>query len=108
MAKPITARLDVTKILKEHLYEGKEYQGKKPKYLNLVIWPNKNGPGKFNDAHFACQEVSKEARDQGIKGPILGSVTVPQEEATRPQQEPRSKSSDAWDRVVNDDTDPPF
>ncbi len=78
MARPITAKIDVTKILKEHLYEGK-----KGKYLNLVIWPNKNGTGEYGDTHVIRQELSREARDRGVDSPIIGNLTMPDDDAPR-------------------------
>ena len=60
MARPIKLKINVTRILKEHLYEGKN-----GKYLDLVAWPNKNGPDQYGNTHMVCQELSREARDKG-------------------------------------------
>jgi hypothetical protein len=85
--RPITLKIDVTKILKEHLFKGA-----KGTYLDLVVWPNKDGTGQFGDNHYVVQEVSKAARDAGERGPIIGNAKVPEVEApppvTRPQQQP--------------------
>jgi len=81
MARPIKLKLNVTRILKEHLYEGKN-----GKYLDLVVWPNKNGPDQYGNTHFVCQELSKAARDAGEKGPIIGNLTLPVEETPPPRQ----------------------
>lgn len=83
MARPIKLKLNVTRILKEHLYEGKN-----GKYLDLVVWPNKNGPDQYGNTHFVCQELSKEARDAGEKGPIIGNLTLPEQEALPVRQTP--------------------
>lgn len=80
MPKPIVARINVTKILKQHLYDGKN-----GKYLNVAIFPNKNGKGQFGDTHFVTQEVSKEAREAGERGPIIGSLTMPDEAPAQTQ-----------------------
>ena len=60
----IVANIDVTKVDKAHLYEGK-----KGKYLSLVFFdkPNENSDG------YVVQGVSKENRDKGVKGAIVGS-----------------------------------
>lgn len=76
MARPIKLKINVTRILKAHLYAGKN-----GKYLDLVVWPNKNGPDQYGNTHFVCQELSKEARDAGERGPIIGNLTLPSEEA---------------------------
>jgi hypothetical protein len=61
-----TAKIDVTKIDKAHLYNGK--------YLDVVIWENRDGPGKYGDTHMVVQSVSKEARQAGKKGAIIGNL----------------------------------
>jgi len=81
MARPIKLKINVTRILKEHLYEGKN-----GKYLDLVVWSNKNGPDQYGNTHFVCQELSKAARDAGEKGPIIGNLTLPVEETPPPRQ----------------------
>jgi len=67
MSNTITARIDVTKIEKERLYRGK-----KGKYLDIVLIPTPNA--KYEQTHMVVQSVSKEERDQGIKGNILGNA----------------------------------
>lgn len=83
MARPIKIKINVTRILKEYLFEGKN-----GKYLNLVAWPNKNGTGQYGDTHFVSQDIPKEDRDQGVQAPILGNLTLPEEEASRPKPQP--------------------
>jgi len=84
MARPIKIKINVTKILKDYIFEGKN-----GKYLNLVAWPNKNGTGQFGDTHFVSQDIPKEARDSGVQAPILGNLTLPEEEAPPPRQQTR-------------------
>lgn len=84
MARPIKIKINVTKILKEYIFEGKN-----GKYLNLVAWPNKNGTGQYGDTHFVSQDLPKEARDEGVQAPILGNLTLPEEEAPPPRQQSR-------------------
>jgi hypothetical protein len=81
MARPIKIKINVTKILKDYIFEGKN-----GKYLNLVAWPNKNGTGQYGDTHFVSQDIPKEARDSGVQAPILGNLTLPEEEAAFRQQ----------------------
>jgi hypothetical protein len=67
MSNVITARIDVTQIDKSRLY-----QGKKGKYLDIVLTPTPNA--KYEQTHMVVQSVSKKERDQGIKGNILGNA----------------------------------
>lgn len=82
MARPIKIKINVTKILRYYLFEGKN-----GKYLNLVAWPNKNGTGQYGDTHFVSQDLPKEARDGGIQAPILGNLTIPEEDTPPPRQQ---------------------
>jgi hypothetical protein len=70
MNKPSKIKINVLKILKEHLFKGQ-----KGTYLDCAIWPNKNGTGEYGDTHYITQEISKEARDRGERGAIIGSIT---------------------------------
>ena len=78
MAKPITLKINVTRIDKNLLYKGKSGT-----YLDIVLFENKNGVGQFGDTHFATQSVSKEQRLAGVKGPIIGNATVSEQEVVR-------------------------
>lgn len=64
----IKYKIDVTKILKEHLF-----QGKKGKYLSGVFVENRDGRNNYGHDGFITQEVSREARERGEKGPIIGN-----------------------------------
>lgn len=77
--QPIQLRIDVTKILKEHLYKGS-----KGTYLDCAIWPDKEA--KFGATHSVQQSVSKEARERGVKGPYIGSMKDDSLQAPRPAQ----------------------
>jgi hypothetical protein len=72
MPRPITLKIDVSKIDKTHLYKGA-----KGTYLDVAIWPNKDGAGQYGDTHYAVQQVSKDKREDGVRGPIIGNATVP-------------------------------
>jgi hypothetical protein len=64
----IKYKIDVTKIDKSLLY-----QGKKGVYLNGVLFENRDGRNDFGDDGFIVQDVSKEQREAGQKGPIIGN-----------------------------------
>lgn len=59
--------INVTRIDKAHLVPGKN-----GKYLGLTFWEN-DQPDQYGNAGFVTQEISKEARDRGEKGPIVGN-----------------------------------
>jgi hypothetical protein len=83
MARPIKIKINVSRILKEHLFAGNN-----GKYLDLVAWPNKNGPDKYGNTHMVCQELDKAARDKGERGPILGNLLLPDDEQQPQRQAP--------------------
>ena len=62
----IKASIDVTKIDKSKLYEGK-----KGKYLNIVLIET---PSSEYGDFMIVQDVSKEEREAGEKGAILGNA----------------------------------
>jgi hypothetical protein len=63
-----TANINVTKIDKTALYEGKN-----GKYLSLVFFDSKEGPDQFGNDGFVTQDLGKERRMAGEKGPIIGN-----------------------------------
>lgn len=86
----IKYKIDVKKIAKQHLYAGA-----KGTYLSGVFMENKNGPSEYGDDGFIVQEVSKEAREAGEKGPIIGNWrhlevkrAAPRAETSRTSDEP--------------------
>jgi hypothetical protein len=110
MARPIKLKINVKRILKDHLYEGKNGM-----YLDLVAWPNKNGPDQYGNTHMVCQELSREARDKGERGPIIGNLLLPEEEfmptgkVTGDGRSERKRPAPAPPLdTVNDDDDIPF
>ena len=62
----ISVTINVSKINKDYLYEGK--QGK---YLNIVLFPTEND--QYGNDWKAVQGLTKEQRKAGLKGNILGS-----------------------------------
>lgn len=88
--RPITAKIDVTKIAKEHLFKGA-----KGTYLDLVIWPNRDGTGQHGDTHYITQGVSREAREAGTKGAIIGNLKMPDRDDPPPARKPTTKPSGA-------------
>ncbi len=67
----INVKLDVTKIDKNKLFKGK-----KGTYLDLTAFIDLDTKGEYGDNGFISHSVSKEEREAGEKGDILGNVTV--------------------------------
>jgi hypothetical protein len=67
----ISVKIDVTKIEKERLVKGK-----KGTYLDLTTFVDLDEVDQYDNNGFISQSVSKEERDAGVKGPILGNVKV--------------------------------
>lgn len=64
----ITAKIDVTKIDKSRLFSGKNGA----KYLDIVLIPTEND--RYGNTHMVVQSISKEERQSGKKGQILGNA----------------------------------
>lgn len=99
----IVAKIDVSKIDKAHLFEGK-----KGKYLDFALHDK---PNEYGDDGFITQSVSKEARDKGIKGGIIGNwKTVGQKalqgKSTRQQSAPTPSKTET--PLADDDQSLPF
>lgn len=67
----ISIKIDVTKIEKERLFEGK-----KGKYLDATAFIDLDELDEYGNSGMVTQDVSKEERDNGVKGPILGNTKV--------------------------------
>lgn len=84
---PIKLSIDVQKIDKNRLY-----QGAKGKYLNVVLIETPGG--QYGD-YMVVQEVTKEEREAGEKGPILGNgKNLGGGKSSRPPQRQRREEPD--------------
>jgi hypothetical protein len=63
-----TGKIDVTKIDKTFLFKGKAGT-----YLDIALIPNKSGRDQYGNDGMIVQSISKAARQEGKKGPILGN-----------------------------------
>ena len=67
----ISGSIDVTKIEKARLITGQ-----KGTYLDFTTFVDLDVRDKFDNNGFVSQNVTKEERDAGTKGVILGNVKV--------------------------------
>jgi len=94
----IKAKLNVTKIDKAKLYKGE-----KGTYLDIVLI-EKTGDAYGND-YMVVQDVSKEERERGVKGAILGNgktigQRAPQQAPAQPAPKPRTPPAKGADEDV--------
>ena len=61
-------KIDVKKIKKELLFDGA-----KGLYMDLTLMDNREGPDQYGNDGFIVQDVGKERREAGEKGPIVGN-----------------------------------
>lgn len=64
----IRIKLDVSKIDKSLLFKGA-----KGTYCDITLMDNRDGTDQYGNDGFVIQDVGREKRDAGIKGPILGN-----------------------------------
>lgn len=64
----ISGKIDVTKILKEHLFEGS-----KGKYLDVTMFVNLDEQGEYGDNGMITQSWKDQQKGEG---PILGNAKV--------------------------------
>ena len=106
MSIPIKITINVTRILKEYLFDGKN-----GKYLSLVVWKNRV-PDQYGNTHRVDQDLPKEARDAGVKPPVLGNAKFPDSAPAKPmpaaQSNQRPKPARDPDLDVKTEDDIPF
>lgn len=102
----ITLSIDVTKIDKSKLFSGK-----KGTYLDAQVFVDISGADEYGNSGMITQAVSKEEREQGVKGAILGNVKVfwrePNGQAPQYQQ-PQQQAPVAQQAPVEFDDTIPF
>jgi hypothetical protein len=63
-----TIQIQLDKIDKAQIFVGKVH-----KYLNCTLHDNKNGKDEYGNDGFITQSISKEKREAGERGPIIGN-----------------------------------
>ena len=64
-------------------------RGKKGNYVDCTLFLNE-GVDQYGNHGFITQSVTKEERESGVRGPILGNAKIPQKNAA-PAQYPASQ-----------------
>lgn len=73
MSNVITISIDVTKLEKTRFKRVTKQNGQNAVYADIVLIPRQDDRG--ND-YMVVQGVTKEERDQGNRGPILGNGKI--------------------------------
>lgn len=67
----VSLKIDVTKIEKARLFEGKS-----GKYLDAIAFIDIDTKDQYGNNGMITQAVSKEEKQAGVNGPILGNARV--------------------------------
>lgn len=98
----IAVKITREKIAMEHCYKGKNGT-----YLDMLLFENRDGQDKFGNDGMVVQAVSKEAREKGVKGPILGNwKRLGGERPSKPKAPEKAKPDTTG--VDDDDGSVPF
>ena len=95
----VRVKLDVTKIDKARLFKGA-----KGVYLDATVFVNIDEKDQYDNNGMITQDVSKQDKDSGVKGNILGNVQVFWRDDAVPQQQqaPQQSQPDPLDDLDND------
>lgn len=106
MAKLISLKIDVSKIDKARLYKGA-----KGTYLDATVYLNDEAD-EYGNSGMITQSVTKDERESGVRGAILGNVKVLKDfgssEQKKPVNEPAKPQASQPIAISNDDDGLPF
>lgn len=91
-------KIDVTKIDKAYLFKGKSGT-----YLDATLMDNREGPDQYGNDGFIVQDVGKENREKGIKGPIIGNWKHVGDKPAQPRPQQKQAQTQAEDCQEDDD-----
>lgn len=90
----ITLNINVTKIDKSAIHAGKN-----GKYINLVCFDNRGGPDQYGNDGFVVQDLPRERRDAGERGPIIGNFKRLAKSGGKPRDERRESEPGGEDDI---------
>ena len=92
MAKvAVSIKIDVTKIDKARLF-----QGKAAKYLDATVFIELDEFDQYGNSGMITQDVTKEERQQNVRGNILGNVKVFWKDGETVQQPQQQAAPQQW------------
>jgi hypothetical protein len=95
----IKLKIDTKKIEK-----GRLYVGAKGTYLDCTLLQNRDGKDQYGNDFMIVQDVSKDDREAGIKGAIIGNGKIMESRSTERQKPPATVPKES---PIEDD-DVPF
>jgi len=96
----IKGKIDVTKISKEDLFKGE-----KGTYLDIAIFVN-DADDQYGNRGMIVQDISKEKREAGERGAILGNIKIFEKRINQSNSEPADDNFEG--EQVGDDDSIPF
>jgi len=85
----VSLKIDVSKIDKNRLFKGQ-----KGVYLDATVFIDTNELDQYGNSGMITQNVTKEEKDQGVKGAILGNCKVFWNDAGQQlQQQPQQQQA---------------
>jgi hypothetical protein len=93
----IVAKINIKKIDKSLFFEGKNGP-----IMDIVFHDNKEGEDPYGNLGFVTQSVSKEARERGERGPIIGNWKEIGKKRPASAPKPASKPANDFDQVDDD------
>ena len=100
----VSIKLDVTKIDKSKLFKGQ-----KGTYLDAQVFIDIDQLDQFGNSGMITQAVSKEDREAGQQGAILGNAKVFWKDQQQPQQQAQNQGQPQYNNEPMDfDSDIPF
>lgn len=79
----VSLKIDVSKIEKNRLYKGQ-----KGTYLDATVFIDLDELDQYGNSGMITQNVSKEERQNNVRGAILGNAKVFYKDDSQPQQMP--------------------
>ena len=79
----VSLKINVSMIEKARLFSGQ-----KGKYLDATVFIDLDQLDQYGNSGMITQDVSKEEKDQGVKGPILGNCKVFWSDSRQAPQQP--------------------
>ena len=96
----VSFKLDVTKIDKARLFKGQ-----KGTYLDFTAFIDLDEVDQYGNSCFIAQDVTKEEKDQGVKGVILGNGKIFWREGGQQQQPQQQQAPQAQAQPMSNDFD---
>jgi hypothetical protein len=97
-ARPFTSK-DGAAFVAIPIAANAVHVGEKGHYLELTLIPNRDGPDKYGYTGFAAVNLSKERREAGEKGPIIGNWKPVGRAAAAPPPEQIAPATDDGDDI---------